>query len=197
MKKNDVINVWIKSRANGEVVEEAERVIPVGRGYVIKAVDESLLAHNISDEYSLEVSSKDAYGPRSRELIKLVPGKYFIENNVSPVKGLIVNIDGLIGKVISTSPGRVMVDFNHPLSGKDMSYEIKIKNEVNDVLGKAKAVIKALIPQELEIELRDKELIINDVIGLPESVKSSVEKELKEVIGDNTGLISIKFISKK
>jgi len=191
MKKNDVITVRIKSIANGEVVEDAEKIIPIGRNYLHKSLEESFLKHKIGDNYKIELTVNEAYGPRVRELLKMIPIKYFKENNVMPVKGLMINVDGIMGKVISAGSGRTMVDFNHPLSGKDVTYEVKIINEVTDDAKKASAIIYSLINEKLTVTKEGSELHIKDELGMPKEIKDALTKEIKEIITDGI----IKFIS--
>lgn len=191
MKKNDVITVRIKSIANGEVVEDAEKIIPIGRNYLHKSLEESFLKHQVGDSYKIELTVNEAYGPRVRELLKMIPIKYFKENNVMPVKGLMINVDGIMGKVISAGSGRTMVDFNHPLSGKDVTYEVKIVNEVTDDAKKASAIIYSLINEKLTVTKEGNELHIKDELGMPKEIKDALTKEIKEIITDGI----IKFIS--
>jgi len=183
MKKNDVISVKVKSIANQTLVEDAEKIVPVGRGYLHKALDESFIKHKVGDSYEIELSVAQAYGSRNRELIKMVPTRYFRQNNVNPVNGLVVNIDGLMGKIISASPGRVMVDFNHPLSGKNVTYKVKINKLITDKVVKAREVVKAFLGQELSVKKTGESIVINDTVGLPKSIKERIERELIDVLG--------------
>lgn len=198
MKNNDVIKLIIKSSSNNELIEKTEKTIPLGRGYLLKNLEKEILKHKVGDEFKLDLKMKDAYGQRDKELIHMVPGKYFRENNVNAFPGLIVNIDGLMGKIISASPGRVLVDFNHPLAGKDVNYEVKILKEVISTEEKTQAILKNLIPQELKFNIETDNIVINDTIGLPESIKKTIETELKETVLDTDKTIkNIKFISEK
>jgi hypothetical protein len=42
-----------------------------------------------------------------------------------------VNLDNKYGIVQSVSGGRIKVDFNHPLAGKELSYEVEIHNQID------------------------------------------------------------------
>ena len=192
MKKNDVISVIVKSITNQVVVEDSEKVVPVGRGYLHQALDDSFLKHKVGDSYKIELGINEAFGSRNRELIKMVPSRYFKQNNVKPVNGLVVNIDGLMGRVISASPGRVMVDFNHPLSGKNVTYEVKINKLVTDKVVKAREVLKAFLGQELSVKGQGESIVINDTVGLPKSIKERIERELIDVLGGTGTKIEFK-----
>ncbi len=197
MKHNEVIKIHLKLSSNGELVNEGARVMPVGRGYVIKALDDAIMSHSVGDSFKLSLTAQEAYGDRSRGLIKMISGRYFRDNQVNPYPGLMVNIDGLMGRVVSVSPGRVMVDFNHPLAGKDLDYELKIESLVTDPVKVAESIVYSIINQELEAGLEGDNIVINDTIELPESIKDSIVKEIKDVLGESSSVKNIRFISKK
>ncbi|EFK97351.1 peptidylprolyl isomerase FKBP-type, partial [sediment metagenome] len=51
-----------------------------------------------------------------------------LKDSIRPMPGLPVNIDGMYGIIRTVAGGRVIVDFNHPLSGKEIVYNSKLKN---------------------------------------------------------------------
>ncbi|MFS6939009.1 hypothetical protein ACDX33_11095, partial [Neisseria animaloris] len=75
--------------------------------------------------------AEEAFGKRQVNLIKLVPTNIFTKQNMTPVPGLHVNLDGIYGVIRSVSGGRTIVDFNHPLSSHDLVYEVDIKRIVD------------------------------------------------------------------
>jgi FKBP-type peptidyl-prolyl cis-trans isomerase 2 len=196
MKKNEVIRVKIKSSTNGELIEDVEKQVPVGRGYLHKALDKSFIKHKVGDSYKLDLSVKEAYGTRQGELIKMIPAKFFKASRITPAKGLIVDIDGILGKIVSAGSGRVMVDFNHPLAGKPVTFEVKIIKKLVKPEEMARAVIKFLIGKDLSIKKVKETIVVNDSIGIPESIKERIDSELIEILGKKA-ITSIKYISEK
>jgi FKBP-type peptidyl-prolyl cis-trans isomerase 2 len=196
MKKNEIVGLKIKSTTNGELIEEVEKQVPVGRGYLHKALDASILKHKVGDKYKLELSVKQAYGSRQGELIKMIPARHFKQSNIKPVKGLIVNVDGILGKVVSTGSGRVMVDFNHPLAGKPVTFEIKILKKISKPEEAVNVVIQSMLGQKLSVNKNKENIVVNDSIGLPESIKERIDSEIAAVLGKKIAA-SIKYISKK
>ena len=65
----------------------------------------------------------------------------FQRNKINPEMGKEVNINNKVGKIISVTPGRVLIDYNHELAGKDLYYKYEIKKVINDVDGRVKAII--------------------------------------------------------
>src|SRR3989344_5391232 len=66
-------------------------------------------------------------------LLKMIPIKVFFQHKINPVQGAMLNFDGKMGKVLSVSGGRVLVDFNHPLAGKDVIYEVNVKRIIQNI----------------------------------------------------------------
>jgi len=110
----------------------------VGGEWTIKGVEEALKEMKVGEKRTIEVPPTKAYGERRSELIKLIPASRFQEE---PVPGAWVRVQGLRGRVLSVSGGRVRVDFNHPLAGKTLVYELKIREVVKSKLEKIKAIV--------------------------------------------------------
>ena len=79
---------------------------------------------------------------------------------MSILKGMVFTFDNMFGKTISKSGGRVIVDFNNPIAGKKIVYELKIKKKISDINEKIKALILVFFRKELDFEVKDKKLII-------------------------------------
>ncbi|MEK6835971.1 MAG: FKBP-type peptidyl-prolyl cis-trans isomerase, partial [Nanoarchaeota archaeon] len=95
--------------------------ICLGYNDIIPGLDEALIDKE-PGKYVIEIKAEKAFGNKDHSLIKLVPNSVFTKQNIKPFPGLMVNIDGFIGVIRSSSSGRVLVDFNHPLAGKDLVY---------------------------------------------------------------------------
>ena len=84
-----------------------------------------------------------------------------------------------MGKIISVTGGRTLVDFNNPLSGRDLVYEIEIKRIINDKKEQLVGLLD-LILKDFKLELNDDEATITSKID-PE-LKKKLEKEIRERI---------------
>jgi len=129
-------------------------IIRIGDNNVLKGLDDKLSGLEVNKEYSFVLKAEEAFGKKTSKLIKLVPLKKFKENNINPISRLELNIDGSLATVRSVSGGRVILDFNHPLAGKDIRYDIKISEIILDPLTKAKEFVKL----NLGIEISDMKL---------------------------------------
>ncbi len=189
MKKLDCIEMKYEGRiaTNNLVFDKTEKPIAiiVGARYVIKGLDDSLLEHNIGDKYTIKIKPEDAFGMRHGDFMKLIPLSTFREHNINPYIGQTVNVDNKIGIVRSVSGGRSIVDFNHPLAGKEVEYSVEIVKEVTDSKEKIEAMILFrtgltnsmykidLTKEKCVIEYKDKEKVFK-VLGpiLENDIKS-------------------------
>ncbi len=104
-----------------------------GEGQIIKGLEEVLEQMNVGDKKTVHVEAEKAYGPVLQEAIKRVP------------KDAIMNADQLkVGDMVGASNGghtfravvkeisdkEITLDFNHPLAGKDLTFDVEIK-EIN------------------------------------------------------------------
>jgi FKBP-type peptidyl-prolyl cis-trans isomerase 2 len=162
-----------------EKVKYKPVVTIVGEKFLIKGVEDSLINKNEGDFYKIEIKSSEAFGERSPELIKLIPIRYFRKEEINPYPGLRVNVDGIFGTVRSVSSGRVIVDFNHPLAGKELEYEIKINKIITDDIEKIYSLISffaGLEKEDCEIAISEKKAMIK--------IKKEIQREIKKKISD-------------
>lgn len=118
-------------------------IVPLGEGYLLKGLDKQLEGKELG-KHSFHIEAVDAFGKKDAKKLQLVPAKFFKKDNIRPAAGLQINIDGEIGIVRSVSGGRVIVDFNHPLSSKDLDYDVDVIRMVEDKEEQVRAVFNLL-----------------------------------------------------
>ncbi len=116
-------------------------LVILGAGFILPGVEKHLIEMKVGDRKVFNVLPKDAFGPKRRELLKVVPMTKFIEKNISPFPGLPIQVDNRQCKVLSVSGGRVTVDYNHPLAGKELLYDVEITSEVKDISERVHALM--------------------------------------------------------
>jgi len=114
----------------------------VGAGFVIPGLDEELEKMNVGEKKIVEIEPKKAFGERREDFIKLIPEAEFKRQNINVKVGDFVNVNGITGRVLSINAGRVRIDFNHPLAGKALLYEVEIKKQVRETKEKIYAILK-------------------------------------------------------
>ena len=116
--------------------------IIIGAGFVIPGLEEELEKMNVGEKKVVEIEPKKAFGERRDDLIRLIPEIEFKKQNIDVKVGDFVNVNGITGRVLSVNAGRVRVDFNHPLAGKALVYEVEIKKLVTETKEKIYAILK-------------------------------------------------------
>lgn len=161
-------------------------IIVLGRGFILKALDEHILKNKQGSKLTAEFSAEEAYGKRQKDMIKTFPKSAFDENKMRAIPGMTYDFNGMYGTVKSVTGGRVLVDFNNPLAGKDIKIEYKVTRKVEDLSEKISTILFSIlrIPEDsFKAEVKDKNL----KISVPEQLmpmKDMLVKSLEEFILD-------------
>ena len=132
------------------------QILSVGHQMVPRGFDEDLQGKEEGKEYEITISPKDAFGKRNKDLIRMIPTKHFHEQKIAPQRGMQLNLDGQIVKILSSDKGRTLVDFNNPLSGKQVTYNYKINKKITDQKEKIIAMQEYFFHHIFDYELKDK-----------------------------------------
>lgn len=201
VKKNDFVEIEFTGTANDQVFDttnfdEAKKAgiaddnlkekfkpmkICIGHEMILKSLDKAFEGKEVNQEFSLDLKEKDAYGKRDSKLIKTVPLTAFEE---MPQRGMFVNVNGMVAKVISINSGRVMIDMNHPLAGKDLHYKLKILKIIEDKLEKAKVITEFFGIDSKLVSLENEKVIVN--LKTPELIQNQIKKKIKETLSLET-----------
>ena len=100
----------------------------VGADEVIPGFDSAVSDLDVGEKTTVTIPACDAYGERSDEARHEVPLEAFPE---PPEEGWIVELaapDGekLAATVAEVGPESAILDFNHPMAGKDLTFEIEL-----------------------------------------------------------------------
>jgi len=154
-------------------------VICLGENMLLGAVEEQLIGKETGKEYTMEVKAADAFGNKNAQLIQMIPMSKFRQQNIQPVPGLQLNIDGMFGIVKTAGGGRCYVDFNHPLAGKDLVYVVKLNKIIEDDKEKLKSILDSHFHvHDAGIELKEGIAVVSTATSVP---KKAIE-EIKEIV---------------
>jgi FKBP-type peptidyl-prolyl cis-trans isomerase SlyD len=120
--------------------------IIVGGGHVLKAMDDAIVGMEEGEEKNLDITPEEGFGVRDPNLMQLIPMSEFRKQNIKPQIGMNITLEGNTGKIRSVSGGRVRVDFNHELAGKNLNYQIKVGEIITDDEDKVKSLIQLHYP---------------------------------------------------
>ncbi len=119
---------------SGETVDsnfEAEPAqFTVGDGSLLQGFEESIFGLNAGDEKTASVEPEKGFGQRNPNNIQEIPREHFADN-MELAEGLIVSFADaqkteLPGVISSFDDENVVVDFNHPLAGETIAFQVKI-----------------------------------------------------------------------
>jgi FKBP-type peptidyl-prolyl cis-trans isomerase 2 len=167
-------------------------IFSLGEGMFLKGIDDFLIGKDVGN-YTLELSPENAFGPRVPEFVQMVPIKVFRDQNLNPAIGSVFNFDGRIAKVLSVSGGRVMVDFNNPLAGKNVVYEIHVLRKVDDLNEKIKAFLNFLFRRDFKFAVEGNKVIIEVEKNFSQFIEMFKDK-FKEVFSLD---LEVKLIEEK
>jgi len=154
----------------------------IGQEQVLKGLEDALVGKE-PGEFKIELKPEHAFGNKNAKLIQLIPTSKFRKQKIQPVPGLQVNIDGVFGIIRTVSGGRTLVDFNHPMSGKEISYDVKIIKMVNDDAEKVKAYLKQTFGiKEADVKVENGNAVVSVNKELDEKTKEEINKKITEVI---------------
>lgn len=117
---------------NGHIVDSNFEGNPatfsVGDGNLLPGFESSLLGLEVGDEREFIISPENAFGQHNAQNVQSVDRGNFDESDLEIGSILsFQNGDGeLPGVIIALEENLVMVDFNHPLSGKNIVFQVKI-----------------------------------------------------------------------
>jgi len=141
VKKNCLVRVQYRIRdEDGHEIDASEPEVPLefvcGRGDVIAGLERSLIGLEPGATKHFVVPPEDAYGVRVDSLVKLLPRAGF-PAHLELVEGQRFSYRGekgaeLMYQVREIRPDAILADFNHPLAGKSLHYEVTVLEVTDD-----------------------------------------------------------------
>ena len=101
----------------------------VGEGRVIGGFETAHEGMQVGEVKSVSIEPDDAYGPIDEQAVATVPRTQFPEDMEFTVGGTVQaqNDTGTFRGVISSfTDEEAIIDFNHPLAGKTLNFEIEL-----------------------------------------------------------------------
>ncbi len=156
---NEVFDTTIEETAKKEhLFKESEiyepRLVVIGEGWVLKALDESLMTMEVDKAAPVEIPPEKAFGTRDSEKVKRVSLKHLTAKGITPNIGMRVEYSGKMATVRAIGAGRVLLDFNPPLAGKTLVYEVTVKKKLETQEEKIASLIHRRIPGVEEVKIK-------------------------------------------
>jgi FKBP-type peptidyl-prolyl cis-trans isomerase SlyD len=139
--KDKVVSLTYDLRVNGqeEIVEKVQDENPLkfifGSGTLLKSFEENLDGLKTGDSFQFVLKPEEAYGPVNEQAISELPKNIFMVNGelredliqvgkVVPMRDK--NGNRLDGMVTEVKDETIVMDFNHPMAGKELNFSGKV-----------------------------------------------------------------------
>ena len=169
---NEVINTTYEEVAKQNALNKGEhehdvfepQFVIIGEGRIPKGLEEGLKGSDLGKKIEIEVPPEKGYGDRDPSKMRLIPLRRFRRDGITPVPGIQVTVDNKPAFIRSVGAGRVQVDFNHPLAGKTLSYEVMPEKIIETDEEKVRELIHKHMPsigkENFRIDVQGKDLNI-------------------------------------
>lgn len=135
VKSGDKIKVHYHGKlSDGETFDSSEGRDPlefeVGSGMVIKGFDDGVTGMSVGEKKTIQIPFAEAYGPVNPEMIIEMPKDRFPED-MKLENGMPLMMSDQQGqqfqvKIVEIKEEAVMLDANHQLAGKDLTFDLKL-----------------------------------------------------------------------
>src|SRR5213592_4419688 len=159
-----LVNYTLKVKESGETVDTTfdsvakdahihredstfgPKFIILGEGWLPKGLEESLVGLDPGTNKTVELTPEKGFGNRDPGKMRLVPLRRFRDKEY-PTPGAQIEFDGRPAVVRAVGAGRVQVDYNHPLAGRTLVYDVSIEKVLEDNNEKILSIISRRIPE--------------------------------------------------
>ncbi len=136
--KNWVVGIKYELREQGgtEILDSNKEDAPLefvlGTGMIIPGLEKGLVGLSEGDEKQIEVPAEEAYGAYNPEAIQMLPIEQF--EGIDLEKGMMLYGQGEDGQTTQVvvkdfNDTDVTIDFNHPMAGKDLVFDVIVTSE--------------------------------------------------------------------
>lgn len=133
--EGDTVHIHYTGRLDdGTVFDSSEGREPLefvlGSGQVIPGFDDAVTGMEVGDSKTVTIPADRAYGAKKEELILDFP-RTELPEGIDPEVGHHLQMSTPDGQafqveVVGTSPEGIVLDANHPLAGKDLTFHIEL-----------------------------------------------------------------------
>lgn len=121
-------------------------LVAIGWNWLLAALEEELVGMKVGESKTVEIPPEKGAGPRDPAKVKMIAKTKLAKHKTRPVKGESITFGKERGIVTAVLGRRVRIDFNSPLAGRILEFDITIREIVSDQLDKLKAIVKRRMP---------------------------------------------------
>jgi len=102
----------------------------IGSGQVIPGFNDGVIGMTEGDTKTIIIESDNAYGPKNEEAVQEVTMDKFPEDFAADIGETVTGQTGdgreFVARIISKEDDAITLDFNHPLAGQDLTFEVEL-----------------------------------------------------------------------
>ena len=162
---DEVFDTTIEEEAEKSGIRKADSkfeplLVVVGERWVLKSLDDAIVGMNANDSKIIEILPQDGFGLRDPSKVRLMALRRFRNHQGPIVPGARVEVEGRVGSIRTVGAGRVQVDFNPPLAGKTLVYDLTVKKRITRKKEKTLSLVHRRMPtvdvEKMEIKFKKK-----------------------------------------
>ncbi len=142
----------------------APQLVVVGWNWLLEAIEEELVGMKIGESKTIEVPPDKGAGQRDPAKVKQIAKAKLARQRVSGQVGEEIKFGEERGVITHVFGRTVRVDFNPPLAGKTLVFDVTVREIITDLEEKIFAVVKRRIPilsrEEVGISTKSKIITI-------------------------------------
>jgi FKBP-type peptidyl-prolyl cis-trans isomerase SlyD len=115
-------------------------VVIVGEGHVFEPVEDAITEMRPDESRTVQVPPADAFGETDPNRRRAVDADVLARETIE--QGDRVSIDGQVGHVDSVEDGTVTLDFNHPLAGVTLEYDLRVVGRIVGLNDRTDALLR-------------------------------------------------------
>jgi FKBP-type peptidyl-prolyl cis-trans isomerase SlpA len=132
-----VILICIGRLDNGSIFMETTRnepfTITIGNNELPPSVEAALCTMHTGETRKIRVPPEEGYGGRQKDLVQVIDNQQLVDR-IHPKPGMIMSLKvvregeehAVPATVMSVEGSKITVDYNHPLAGHHLNYELTI-----------------------------------------------------------------------
>jgi FKBP-type peptidyl-prolyl cis-trans isomerase 2 len=132
------------------IFKEGDRYEPmlvaIGWNWLLGALEEELIGMKVGDSKTVAVPPEKGAGQRDPSKVKMIAKTKLAKHGTRPIKGQQITFGNERGVITAVLGRQVRVDFNSPLAGRTLEFDVTLRSIVSDPAEKLRAVVKRRMP---------------------------------------------------
>lgn len=133
IENNQIVTIEYELRENNEVLDSnvggAPLIFMFGKNQIIPGLEKGIAGMGVNEKSDILVPAAEAYGEYNSEALQELPSEQFA--GIDLVEGMKLFGQGEDGSTVEVmvkeiKDQTVLIDYNHPLAGKDLMFSVTL-----------------------------------------------------------------------